>query len=382
MFNWETGAAFLAALVLVVLLWRFLTRNRRRWARYASAATEASMLGLHEEAEKRFLQCVTMAEQLWPDSLSLAMSYTQLGDFYGDHARPEEAERLFEKSLAIEEKVFGPEHPCLGITYNDLGMAARARGDYKKALERLNRSLEIKEAALGRDDPDFALTLNNLAGTYMAMGMHTEAEKFYAEAAAIRKQALGPNHAEVARDLNDLGYARLLQEKYEEAEKDLREAVDIYRLSLGDTPPMGAALTNLAELQRRKGDYDEAERLYKKVLTIDRTFLGRDHPELARDLSNLAQVYTSSEEHGKAVQCLDRAASILGARAAQLRQHGQDAEAEGLESYRREIQGELSKARSQAAETSRADGETADFLDKLLAGNEDSFGGEQDSLPW
>ena len=57
------------------------------------------------------------------------------------------------------------------------------------------RSLEIDEKALGPDHPDLAATLNNLAGLYQAQGRYQAAEPLYVRALKILDENLGPDHA-------------------------------------------------------------------------------------------------------------------------------------------------------------------------------------------
>ena len=52
-------------------------------------------------------------------------------------------------------------------------------GRYAEAEPLFRRSLEIQEKQLGRDHPDVATSLNNLADLYRAMGRYAEAEPLY-----------------------------------------------------------------------------------------------------------------------------------------------------------------------------------------------------------
>ena len=40
-----------------------------------------------------------------------------------------------------------------------------------------------------------------------------------------------------------------------------------------------------------QGKYDEAEKMYKESLTIDKKVYGEEHPDVAISLNNLAAVY-------------------------------------------------------------------------------------------
>ena len=52
----------------------------------------------------------------------------------------------------------------------------RAQGRYAEAEPLYRRSLAIEEKALGPDHPDLAISLHNIAGLYRAQGRYAEAE--------------------------------------------------------------------------------------------------------------------------------------------------------------------------------------------------------------
>ena len=54
---------------------------------------------------------------------------------------------------------------------------------------------------------------------------------------------------------------------------------------------MATSLNNLAILYQDMGRYAEAEPLYRRSLAIGEKQLGRDHPDVANSLDNLADLY-------------------------------------------------------------------------------------------
>ncbi len=68
------------------------------------------------------------------------------------------------------------------------------------------RSLAIEERALGSEHPNVADVLNNLAALYDTQGKYVEAEALYQRSLAIREKALGPEHPDVAISLNNLAF--------------------------------------------------------------------------------------------------------------------------------------------------------------------------------
>jgi hypothetical protein len=56
----------------------------------------------------------------------------------------------------------------------------------------------------------------------------------------------------------------------------------------GDHPAAGVSLSNLVDLHRAQGKYEQAEPLYKRSLAIREKALGADHPDVGTSLNNLA----------------------------------------------------------------------------------------------
>ncbi|WP_293158240.1 MULTISPECIES: tetratricopeptide repeat protein [unclassified Microcoleus] len=71
------------------------------------------------------------------------------------------------------------------------------------------------------------------------------------------------------------------QGRYSEAEPLYLQALEIYRLSLPeDHPSLAIDLNNLAELYKSQGRYSEAESLYFDAVEIIRTKLPENHPKV------------------------------------------------------------------------------------------------------
>ena len=85
-----------------------------------------------------------------------------LGQVAKDRGRPAEAEPLIKRSLAIREKVLGPDHPDVARSLNNLADLYDGQ-DVRKAEQLFERALAVRERAVGPDHPDTARSLNNLA---------------------------------------------------------------------------------------------------------------------------------------------------------------------------------------------------------------------------
>jgi tetratricopeptide (TPR) repeat protein len=79
------------------------------------------------------------------------------------HARLGEALPLAERSLAIDEAVYGPDHPEVGTALNNLAAIWKDLGQPEQARSLAERALAINEAAYGPDHPAVDLFRRNLA---------------------------------------------------------------------------------------------------------------------------------------------------------------------------------------------------------------------------
>lgn len=96
-----------------------------------------------------------------------------------------------EKSLqaAIKEaERFRPKDPRLATNLNNLALIYYIRGRYSEADLLFKRSLAIMEKVVGPEHLDVATTLNNIAELFEAQDKYAEAEPFLARARAIREK--------------------------------------------------------------------------------------------------------------------------------------------------------------------------------------------------
>ncbi|MCC6552280.1 MAG: tetratricopeptide repeat protein, partial [Polyangiaceae bacterium] len=89
----------------------------------------------------------------------------ELGKWYHHHGRLREAADALERSVALESKLKGEEHPDVAASLHELAGVLTAQGDLAGARERLERSLRIKATVFGTEEhPDVAASLHSLAG--------------------------------------------------------------------------------------------------------------------------------------------------------------------------------------------------------------------------
>ncbi|MEK6589626.1 MAG: tetratricopeptide repeat-containing protein, partial [Nitrospinota bacterium] len=101
------------------------------------------------------------------------------------------------------------------------------------------------------------------------------------------------------------------QGRYEEAISYAKRALEIVEKILGrEHPDVATSLNNLAELYVSTGRYAEAEPLHKRSLAISEKALGREHPDVAKGLNNLALLYYSTGRYSEAEPLYKRSLEI------------------------------------------------------------------------
>ncbi len=235
---------------------------------------------------------------------SLANVYVARGSY-------DEAQRLYERGVAIRERALGPDHPGVAGILNNLATLHFSRGSYDEAQRLHERTLAIDEGALGPDHPNIANSLTGLANVHHARGSYDEAQRLHERALAIWERALGPDHPDVAVSLNNLANVHSARDSYDEAQRLYERAIAIYEGALGpDHPHVALPLANLANAHFFRGSDDEAQRLYERALAIRERALGPDHPDIANTLVGLAEVALATGRLDQARVQAERAVDV------------------------------------------------------------------------
>jgi tetratricopeptide (TPR) repeat protein len=134
----------------------------------------------------------------------------------------------------------------------------------------------------------------------------------HARAAAVLVREGQIRTAQAARMLNQAGFYLYARGQYPEAEPLYRQALEVTRVALGEThPDFATSLNGLAALYRAQGNYRAAEPLDRQALEIRRVALGETHPSFATSLNNLAALYHDQGNYGAAEPLLRQALEIL-----------------------------------------------------------------------
>ena len=307
----------------------------------------------YDEAEQMFRRALAIREKaLGKDHPDVASTLQTFGHLYNYQGKYEQALSLYQHSLEIQQRVFGtehpdlvdllfsigrtyhrmskhdqaevfyrrcislceplaPDHPQLGLLFDNLGILSMNRGIYDQAEQHFKRSLAIHEKALGMVHPHIAKCLNNFALLQSILARYDQAEALARRALTIHEQTVGPEHTDCTIVLNTLASIYLAQGKYAQTAPVLQRALMILQRDRRPANPFLADIyVKSGQLAYSEGRYSEAEMLYQKGLALFEQIFGAEHLDVAETLLKIAKLFITQGEYIQAESSCRRALAI------------------------------------------------------------------------
>jgi CHAT domain-containing protein/Tfp pilus assembly protein PilF len=196
-----------------------------------------------------------------------------------------EAIATCEKMLVIEREVFGNVHKDVVGSLKLLAQMHEEREDFLAAGKRLEEVLAIQTKLHGESHWRVTDARRSLADL--------ERRRQLGPAKRAQLKQAGQLNNEVCR----LYYAKRPQEALPLA----RKALEIRGEILGrEHPDYALSLFNLAAQYRALGQFGQAEPLYHQAAEIRKKALGETHPDYAASLNNLVGLYCEMKDYARA----------------------------------------------------------------------------------
>lgn len=178
------------------------------------------------------------------------------------------AKELFERALETLEQGEEPD-PRSATAFNNLAAVHERLGEFEQAELRYRNSLAVIEKIQGPDHPDVAMALNNLASLYFSQNAFRKAEPLWQRALGISESILGDKHPHLVQTLVTLGLVTHAQRKFDQAETFYIRAIRITEHSLNPQHPRLISLYDrYALLLRQTNREGEAEVVDRKIESI------------------------------------------------------------------------------------------------------------------
>ena len=261
-----------------------------------------------ENARNHYQQALNEAQQVDPQSPTVAETLSGLGVVAYLRSDFDQADNDFRQALEIQERGAPQSIPVAKIL-NRLGAVSGQRGEPVKGEEYFLRALEIDQV-LTPGSPDVAAIENNLGNLALARGDLAEAEKYYQQALE-KSDPKGPFAAQV---FNNLGILEEDRRNLDRAEDYHQKALEIKQKVAAGSPSVAISLNNLGEVERDRGNLDQAEDYFRQAVAI-RKEKTPDSLEMATCLNNLGEVAHARGDLAGAKDLFQQALKIRESRA-------------------------------------------------------------------
>ena len=135
----------------------------------------------------------------WIDTLHLR---GLLGRAYVGQGRPDKAEPLFRKALALRRESVGDIHLDVSLCLDNLGWFLLHQDRLEEAEPIFREGLDVRRKLLGDGHWNLTTSLENLGLLLLKKGDFAEAESLLLDALQIRRRARGANHAGTLKTVN------------------------------------------------------------------------------------------------------------------------------------------------------------------------------------
>ncbi len=239
-----------------------------------------------------------------------AESLVQAGDF-------ESAIGVLDGLLLLSQDMLGPEHWLTAIAARDLGYAYRQLGMAEEADGYYNEAVAIASITLGEDHPETIAIYGLMAELYTAAGMMGEAEGVYDLVIGTLSATLGEGHEKTIDARLTRVAAYEYSGMYDEARATLADICAVIEMNYGAWHPQTLdCLRQKASLASSTANFVEATETYDLIVTRMAESLSTIDADALNVLSQLAEVYRQQGDYDQAKTLLSgviRTAIQIGA---------------------------------------------------------------------
>ena len=271
-------------------------------ARYL-LATALEGRGHNQEAEQLYRKVLADQQRVMgndhPDPLATRYGLARVvgHDRYGN------AERLYQELLADQQRILGEDHPRTLVTRHALARAIGRAGRFRESEQMYRQVLADMRQVLGEDHPDTLATRQSLAWTIRWCGRYAEAEQQHRQVLADQQRVLGDDHPHVLGSRHDLASSIAKQDRNGEAEQQFRQVLADQQRIMGDGHPVTFfTRANLANAVAAQGRHQESEQMYRQLMSDQQQSIGDEHPTALETRHGLAYVASLQGRYSEAEQ--------------------------------------------------------------------------------
>lgn len=224
--------------------------------------------------------------------------------------RIDEAISHIKQAISIEDEI-GDRSRLHHQYYTVLGGMLLLTRSYDEAEEWLQRGLQYAEKTHGIS-LEYASVLDLVFSLELARGNFLLGKQVAETKLEIFQQKMGSFYIKTIQSWNDLGLILNQLQLYDDALKAHSEAAQLAGNFLGTQhPEYLKALNGQTQSLENSQRFDLAEELITKVLEIQKSTLGPDHPDVGGSLITLGRLFMGVHDYEEAIEILNEAHLIL-----------------------------------------------------------------------
>jgi len=241
-----------------------------------------------------------------PANFLSASSYQNLGiaaHFKGDYKL---AEFCYIKSMHLKEELFVKDEPALAKIYINLGKYYMDMSKYDQALDYYEKAEQLLITRYNRDDLLFAHVYLNKGNIYTLKGDYEKAISYLFKAYSIAEKNLGSGHQDLIIFLMDIGYVY-------EKKGELKRAIDFYTQSTSiiDNPLIIKAYRNLGNIYKTLNEPDSADKYYNLSIEYAKEIFSGNSYDLALCYQYYGEFLAKSKYNAESEWYYSKAADIF-----------------------------------------------------------------------
>ena len=249
-------------------------------------------------------QAVVQLQQLFGEDCWQAISvYNNLSIAAVKARRLKAAVSFAQRSLDIQIKHYGQNHPETGLRFNTLGSAQADIGQHQDAERNYRKAIDIIASTRGKQDRDVGLVMNNLGDLHRLTSQFDLARKELEEAVAIRNKVLGKRHRDTVVSKSNLALVLVDAGELREALPLLKSVLRFRKAKFGiENLDTASSFNNLGTCLYNLGRYREAIESVNQSLEIYRKLLRADHSLTVGVQNNLGLIYSDAGDLARALE--------------------------------------------------------------------------------
>jgi non-specific serine/threonine protein kinase/serine/threonine-protein kinase len=225
----------------------------------------------------------------------------KVSDPFEAHGKTVTAKEILDKSAKEIDTSLSNDPELQARMMVTMGESYRGLGLFPQAQSLFERALAIQQRVLGPENRETLSTRSNLALDLRYQGRVAEAEKMNWETLAIQRRVFGPEQWSTLQTMSELANELMRESRYAEAEKLARETIDAeIRVKGPESMDTLVTMTTLARILRREGRYDEAEKEIRQTIDIQRRVYGPEHHNTLESQALLEEILTEEGRYADA----------------------------------------------------------------------------------